>query len=346
MATGETVKVGVIGLGRSGWGIHCRHLQNDPRFELTAVVDPLPERRAEAIETLGVKRAYATPDELFTDPDIELVQISTPSHTHKPLALAALAAGKHVQVEKPFAVSAAEADEMIAAAKAANRLLTCFQSRRADADFVKVQALLAEERIGRVFHIRMGRYSFQRRADWQTLIQLGGGMLYNWGAHLLDQALLLLGGAYDEVFSDLQRTVGAGDAEDHVKVTLKRDRLVIDVEIFSACALPQPEWLILGERGTIAGNTRQLQVKWYEAGALPPLTADPGAAAGRRYGTGEQIPWREETIDLRQAESTSAVLYGHLYRSIREGAPLFVTPESVRTQLALFDACRAGYTPG
>src|SRR5690606_41705997 len=80
------ISIGVVGLGRSGWGIHATFLAQDPKFRLHAVADPMGERRAEAVEKLGVAKGYATPEELFADPDVELVMISTPSHTHKELA--------------------------------------------------------------------------------------------------------------------------------------------------------------------------------------------------------------------------------------------------------------------
>ena len=315
------VKVGVVGLGRSGWGIHSTFLAKAEEFDLVAVADPMPERRDEAVESLGVRRAYASPEELFADDDVELVVVATPSHTHKELAIAALQAGKHVQVEKPFAQSAAEADEMIAAANASGRLLTCFQNRRADADFLEVRRIIESGQLGRVFLIRIGNYNYDRRRDWQTLTHMGGGMLNNWGAHRIDQALLLLGGAYDELFCDLQRTVSAGDAEDHVKVTLKRDDLVVDVEIFSASPMPPgPTWTVVGDRGMLLGGD-PLKVQWVDEGVLEPIQADPGAVPGRRYGTGEKVPWQTEEI-RPVAESPTAVVYRRLYRSIRFGEPL------------------------
>ncbi len=339
------VRAGVIGLGRSGWGIHCAYLSKAPEYELVAVVDPIEERRREAIEKLGVRRAYATPEELFADEEVELVVVATPSHTHKELAIKALEAKKHVQVEKPFALNVAEADEMIAAAQASGRILTCFQNRRADPDFLKVRELIESGILGRVFHIRIGNYQFNRRRDWQTLVSMGGGMLNNWGAHRLDQALILLEGSVEEFFCDLKQTVSAGDAEDHVKVCLKgKSGLVVDVEIFSACPIPQPTWTVIGERGMIQGNNKKLTVQWYEEGALPPIEADPGAVPDRSYER-ENVPWKTEEVEVPPGDHREAI-YKRLYATIRHGEPLFVTPESVRQQLALLDRCRATYVPG
>jgi len=340
------VTIGVVGLGRSGWNIHATYLAKDPKYRLYAVADPLAERRDEAIEKLGVAKAYATPEELFQDEDVELVMISTPSFTHKDLAIAALRAGKHVQVEKPFALNVEEADAMIAVANECNRIVTCFQNRRADPDFLMIRSIIESGKLGRVHLIRMGNYKFERRRDWQTLTSLGGGMLNNWGAHKLDQALILLDGEYSDFFCDLKRTVSAGDAEDHVKVALKgKDGLVIEVEIMSACPMPLDGWVVIGERGMVRGSGSRLTMQWYPEGALPPIEADPGAAKNRSYGTGEEVPWQIEELKVEAGPSQTQVVYERLWRSIRLGEPLFVTPESVRDQLALLDRCRATYTP-
>lgn len=334
------IRVGVIGLGRSGWSNHARFLGRAPDFSLVAVADAVPERRQEAQTAFGCA-PYIDAAGLLADPAVELAVICTPSHTHAALAIAALRAGKHVLVEKPMATSVSEADAMLAAAREAGHLLTVFQNRRLDPDFLAIQELLAAGTLGPVHQIRRGIYGYQRRDDWQTLRELGGGLLNNWGAHIVDQALILLGGPHDALFADLRRTVSAGDAEDHVKVVLRgaSGRPTVDIEITSACALPQPEWLIMGQWGTLSGSATQLDWRYYLPEALPPLVADRGPARGRRYPS-EAIPWLQGHRDLSPL-NTTADFYGRLQASVRHDAPLFVTPESVRAQIALLDAIRA-----
>ncbi len=345
MLVAEPVRVGVAGLGRSGWSNHAQFLSRNPRYALLAVADPLAERRAEAEQTMGCS-AYADPAELMADERLELVVVCTPSHTHAQLAVQALHAGRNVLVEKPMATSLAEAEAMIQAAEAAGRVLTVFQNRRWDPDFLRVKQILDQNVLGPVHLIRMGRYGYQRRHDWQTLRRLGGGLLNNWGAHVLDQALLLLGGSYRELFADLQRTAGAGDAEDHVKVVLRGENgTVVDVEITSGCVYPQPEWLVLGRYGSLMGNTRHLEWKYYDPAAAPTLVVDEGAAPGRSYGAPEQLPWQQASEDIPGINTTSAY-YDRLYATLREGQPVAVTPQSVRDQIAMFDDIRrhSGFT--
>jgi len=336
----EPVRVGIVGLGRSGWSNHFQTLAKQPEYQVVAVADAVPERRAEAERALPCT-AYPDYAGLLRDGRVELCVVCTPSFSHAEIAGAALRAGRHVLVEKPMASSVAEVDALIAAAAAAGRVLTVFQNRRLDADFVRVQQILASGVLGPVHLIRMGRHGYQRRSDWQTVRRLGGGQLGNWGAHVLDQALLLLGGGYRELFADLQHTVSAGDAEDHVKVVLRGgDGLVLDVEITSACAYPQPNWLIMGRFGSLTGSTSRLEWRYYDPAALPALVADEGPAADRAYGRPEEIPWRSETAEVRGGNTTVAY-YERLRATLREGAPLLVTPQSVRRQIALFDDIRA-----
>lgn len=336
----DPIAVGVVGLGRSGWSNHARTLAQHPGYRLVAVADGVAERRAEAEQTLGC-RAHADVAGLVAEPGLELVVVCTPSFTHAEVACTALRAGRHVLVEKPMAGSVPEADRMAAAAREAGRVLTVFQNRRLDADFLKVQEILASGVLGPIHLVRMGRHGYQRRSDWQTLRSMGGGQLGNWGAHILDQALLLLGGEYTEIFADLQHTVSAGDAEDHVKVVLRgRGGMVVDVEITSAYAYPAPDWQIMGRYGSLTGTASHLEWKYYDPAALPELTADSGPAAGRSYGGREDIPWQTRAEDVRTAENTTIAYYNRLRATLREGAPLFVTPESVRRQIALFDDIR------
>lgn len=340
------IRVGIVGLGRSGWNLHAQTLGQHPAYEIAAVADPVPERRAEAEQKYGCA-AYATPDALFTDARVEAVTIATPSHNHAALAIAALQAGKHAVVEKPMAQTTAEMDAMIAAAAAASRaagaprVLTCFQPLRLHAAFMAIQECIASGRLGRIVLIRRAASNFARRADWQTLRKFGGGELSNNGPHFIDQALLLLGDGPVEVFADLQHTIGAGDAEDHVKLCLKNgEGTVADIEISHCDAFAPPEWTVLGTAGGLQGTSSELKVRWIDAAALPPVTASEGPAAGRSYGTPERLDWHEETLRPKQERTPYALFYDRLADTLRAGAPLFVTPESVRRQIEIIERAR------
>lgn len=340
--SGERIAVGIAGLGRSGWNIHADGFdQLADRYRVAAVADPLPERQEEAAARFSAT-TYDDPEKLISDPDLDLVVVATPSATHAPLGVAALRAGKHVVVEKPMAQSGAEIDQLNHAATDARRVVTCFQNNRFEPSFAAVREVIDSGRIGEVSLIRRVAHRYARRADWQTLRELGGGELPNTTSHTLDQLLMLLGDTPIEVFADLRRTVSAGDAEDHVKLILRpQSGPVIDIETSSGVAWPQQSWLVAGAYGGITGTPTELQVRWLDPASLAEITANKGPAAGRMYGTGENVEWREETIQVpAPSQQRTLDYYEHLYATLREGAELFVTPESVRRQIEIIAQAR------
>jgi scyllo-inositol 2-dehydrogenase (NADP+) len=336
------INVGVIGLGRAGWENHVLPLVEHPFFRLAAVADPVPERVAEAVRLTGCT-GYDDYRELLADRQVQVAVIASPTHLHMPMTLDALQAGKHVLVEKPMAASLAEVDAVMEAARRAGQVLTVFQNRRLDPDFLAIRHWIESGRLGRVSLVKIGRHSFNRRSDWQTLRKFGGGLLANWGAHLVDWSLLLSPDAHVR-FADLRRTVSAGDAEDHVKILMKPDGEgpAIDIEIVQDCAFVLPTWVVMGEYGSILGDEKSLTVKWCDPADLSPLTADEGPAVGRSYARNEPA-WTTEEIRLDgygQGHFRSHAWYVHLYESLSEGKPLLVTPESVRRQVAALEEVR------
>lgn len=330
-----------MGLGRSGWNIHAAAFAEHEGFDVVAVADPAVERRDEAKERFGCA-TYADPEELLGDDTVEVAVVATPSHTHVPLAVAALSAGRHVVVEKPMAQSAGEVDTMIAAAERAGRILTCFQNRRFDPDFLLIREIIDSGRLGDLVLVRRAQHRFARRADWQTLRKFGGGELSNTAPHLLDQCLLLMPDGPIELFADLRRTICPGDAEDHVKVTLRGESgPVVDVESSTCVATPQPRWLIAGTAGGISCDDTTATVRWFDPSTLPELEPDEGAVPGRKYGTGETIDWQTEQIEIPKSNRSAALMfYDRFYATVREGTEVYVTPESVRRQIDIIERAR------
>ena len=339
----EVVRVGIAGLGRSGWGIHVASLEALPAaYRVVGVHDPNAERVAEAEARLGC-RGYRDFSSLLRDDAVELVVVAVPSHLHADAAVQALRAGKHVLVEKPFAVDLAEADRMIAAARETGLVLTGSQNYRYMADFLTIRETIASGKLGRVIQVRIAWHWFRRRWDWQTLKAFGGGSLNNDGSHVVDQALLLLGDAQPEVFCRMERTgLSSGDAEDHVKVILRAPGApLIDMEFSNACAYPQDMWLVMGTNGTLVGSHAGLRWKYVDPRLLPARPVSEEPTPDRSYNR-EELPWVEETIDLSKERhiDSNKRLYLDLHATLREHRPLAVTPESIRRQLAVLERCR------
>lgn len=347
------LRVGIAGLGRSGWNIHAKSLAKLPDlYRVSAVMDPEPERCAEARAAHGC-RVHPDFEALAADPDLDVVVVASPNHLHADHAVAALDAGKHVVCEKPFALTVDEADRAIAAAERSGRVLTPFQNRRYEPHFLKVKELIDSGVLGRVVHVRLSWHQFTRRWDWQTLRRFGGGLLNNNGSHLLDHALQLLpDDAEPEVFADLQRVLSLGDTEDHVKIVLTTpdspDQPTIDVELSNASIFPQDRWLVLGTRGGLRGTAERLTWRTVDWEALPERTLETAAATGRTYNH-DPVTWQEHTWDAPPANPAAARVdyagfYGDLYRTIRAGAPLIITPQSVRRLIVTLARC-GDYVP-
>jgi len=336
----EHVRVGIAGLGRSGWAIHAQLLAELPnRYRIVAVLDEDADRLREAVERFGC-RAYADYADLVGDDDVELVVVALPSHLHAGATVQALAAGKAVICEKPMATSLADVDRMIEAAGRSGRLLTVFQNRRYSPDFLKVQEVIASGVLGRIVLIKITQAGFSRRWDWQTLKRFGGGTLNNNGVHYLDQALLLFGKGRPEVFCHLERTLTLGDAEDHVKIILRGENApMIDLEVSSVCAYPPPTWRISGTQGGLVGTARHLEWKAIDPDKLPPRSLDIHPTPDRSYNRDELV-WHEYSWDIGDYTGPGQKgFYLDLYETMRHGKPLAVTPESVRRVMRIVEQC-------
>lgn len=340
----KTLGVGILGLGRSGWGIHANAVAQHDGFDVVAVADPEPDRRDEAVGRFGCT-AYVDPEAVVADDRVDVVVVATPSHAHVSLAISALAHGRHVVVEKPMAQDPDGVDDMITAAQRAGRLLTCYLPRRLDADFLAIRDAVGSGRIGEVLLVRRTIHDFTRRRDWQMLRRFDGGALSNTAPHLLDQVLQFADPDTEfDLLADLRHTVGAGDAEDHALLALRprsgRGPL-LHVEASSAVAIAQPPWFVVGTAGAVSGSAMALTIRWSDPSEWGPLTLDEGPAAGRRYGTQEVLPWREERLDTGSTgRSVSLRFYDNLYEAIRTGAELLVTAASVRRQIELLRRAR------
>jgi predicted dehydrogenase len=198
MADGRQIRTAIIGYGLSGRIFHAPFVAADPRFSLEAISTSDPGRRAHAAQDHPGAEIVESPEKLL-EQGFDLVVLGSPAHVHLEQGLAALASGAAVVVDKPFAASVAEAEQLIEAAATAGRPLIVFQNRRWDGDFLTVRKLLGEQALGRVhrFESTFERWSPELRDRWQdtTTTRQGAGIVFDLGSHLVDQALQLFGPA-------------------------------------------------------------------------------------------------------------------------------------------------------
>lgn len=342
MSKSKPITVGVVGLGRIGWNYHVQEvLVNKPAYKVVACVDALPERRAEAEQLLGCT-TYATAEEFFKKSDAQLAIICTRSADHCRHTLAALKAGMDVVVEKPMAMSVAEADRMIAAARKARRVFTVHQNRRDRDEARFVRQTIETGILGKVFWMRQSAQQFFRRNDWQQLKKFGGGYLNNNGAHALDNMIQMLGAPVADVWGDLKHTVTAGDADDWLKVVLRgKNGVVAELEQSYACAIPQPTWLVAGLHGTMQITKGEATIKYFDPKQVKPITVDSSTPAGRQYGNSDKLPWQEKVVPAKPTDK-GPDFFDNLAKVLasRKIAKLLISPESVREQIRVMDAIR------
>ncbi|MDQ3815621.1 MAG: Gfo/Idh/MocA family oxidoreductase [Armatimonadota bacterium] len=345
----EPIRVGIAGLGRSGWGIHAKTLKGmTDRYQIVAVTDVDPARCEEARAAHNC-RTYQDIAGLTGDEQVELIVVATPNRFHAGHAIQALEAGKHVVCEKPFGFSVGDVDAMIAASQAAGRVLQPFQQRRYEPDFRKVKEICDSGLLGRLTFIRIAWHGFKRRWDWQTSRAFGGGELYNNGPHLIDHAMELFGPSEPQVWCDLRHSLNSGDVEDDVRVILRgADAPTVQIELTATTAFPQERWHVCGTSGGLRGDGKKLVWRWVDWSTMPDRPQDLRPTPDRGYNS-EEVNWQEASwepagqadLGAGAAPASQPVvdLYSDLWRTIREGAPQVITPRSVRRRVAVLQQC-------
>ncbi|MDI6775360.1 MAG: Gfo/Idh/MocA family oxidoreductase [Verrucomicrobiota bacterium] len=341
MAETEKVRVGIAGLGRSGWDIHARFLGPlGDKYGIVAALDSNPARLKEAADKFGC-RTYSAYDALLADKAVELVVVAVPSHLHADYTVQALKAGKHVVCEKPMAGGVKDADRMIAAAKKASKVLTIFQNRRYAQDFLTVRGVIESGVLGRIVHVRIAYHGFSRRWDWQTLEKYGGGSLSNAGPHSLDQALVLFGEKKPRVFCLRDRALTLGDADDHAKVILYGPGSpTIEIEITAACPYRQDTWLIMGTRGGLTGTESSMKWKYFDPETLPKRVFSEAPTPDRSYNSETLLCVEKSWTQMEFRMPGEPEFYLDLYETIRNRRPLQIKPEQVRLQIQVLEQCK------
>lgn len=279
------LQIALIGYGMAGRTFHAPLIQHTDGLHLHSVVS---SRRDELRRSFTDVRVCATPEEVFADPCIDAVVLATPNAQHAPLALQALRAGKHVMVDKPFALDSAQARAMLDAAAANERVVTAFQNRRYDADFLTLRALLGEGVLGAVAecHLHFDRFRPQVRDRWREHDAAGSGLWYDLAPHLLDQALQLFGWP-QAITADLACQRGRGGV-DYVHAVLQYPRLRAIVHAGSLVPGGSPRYVVHGERGSWSKHGQDVQEAQLLAGIAP---GAPGWGLDPRHG---ELAWVDD----------------------------------------------------
>ncbi|MCE8003567.1 oxidoreductase [Billgrantia ethanolica] len=263
----QTFGVGLIGFGTAGRFFHAPLIQATPGLELMAVVSSAPERVHAVLPDVEVLPKAAA---LLSRPDIDLVVIASPNETHFALGKSALAAGKHVVMDKPFTVSLSEARLLKAEADKIERLVSVFHNRRWDSDFRTLQALVKEGDLGRPvsLELRFDRFRPQVAERWREQHKPGSGIWYDLGSHLLDQVRTLFG-MPRAILLDLMAARDGAEVDDDFHALLDYDGLRVTLRASSLVAEPTPQLALHGTRGSFVKYGRDPQENWLREGRTP-----------------------------------------------------------------------------
>lgn len=281
----DNIRIGLIGYGYASKTFHAPLIVGTPGMELAAVSSS-DESKVHA--DWPAMPVVSDPHHLFNDPAIDLIVVPTPNDTHFPLAKAALEAGKHVVVDKPFTVTLSQARELDALAKSRGLLLSVFHNRRWDSDFLTLKNLLADGTLGEVtyFESHFDRFRPQVRNRWREQAGVGSGIWYDLGPHLIDQALNLFGLPVSLTVDLAQLRPGA-QATDyfHAVLAYPQRRVVLHGSLLAAAE--SARYIVHGTRGS------------YVKYGLDPQED--------RLKSGERLPQEDWGYDMRDGVLTQAV---------------------------------------
>lgn len=331
------VSVGLAGYGISGSIFHAPLIQSVEQLRLAAVAT---SRREQVERELPGVRIVSGFRDLCEDPAIELIVVATPTATHFEIAQAALQAGKHVVVDKPFATTVEEADSLIALASARRRVLSVFQNRRWDSDYLTVRKCISEGRLGTIYayEAHFDRFRPRLKGGWREEAGPGSGTLYDLGAHLIDQALQLFG-LPETIMADVFRQREHATADDYFHLILGYG--VRRVILHSSMIVRDP-----GPRFAVHGDL----------GSFLKYGIDPQEDALREGKRPHDPDWGTDPADppgiLTSADGTHGIVatergawqtfYEGIAAAILEGAPVPIRPTEARDGLRIIEAALRG----
>lgn len=240
--------IAIVGFGGMG-SSHCQLIEPVSQISVIGVYDTV-EYRMELGKEAGYK-TYANLDAVLTDDLVDIVLIATPNDVHKEIAIQALQAGKHVICEKPVTITSKDFNDIVKVANEENRVFTVHQNRRWDEDFRTAKDIIDKKKFGELFHLEsrvQGANGIP--GDWRQLKDYGGGMLLDWGVHLLDQLLQITDSQIESVAANLSYILGTEVDDGFTSYITFKDGLTALIEVGTTNYVKLPRWYLKGTEGT------------------------------------------------------------------------------------------------
>jgi predicted dehydrogenase len=334
----RVINTALTSFGMSGQVFHGPCLKVNRTFRINRILERTKNLSAEKYSEARIARSYK---EILSDPDIELVVVNTPDAFHYEMAKAALLAGKHVVVEKPFAQTLEEAKELIRLAKDTKRMLTVYQNRRWDGDFLTVKKLIEDGVLGRLveFESHYDRYrNFIQEGTWKEEAGDKTGVLYNLGPHMIDQALVLFGNPLS-VTAHLQTLRTGGKVTDYYDIRLQYSGFAVLLKCSYLVREPGPRYSVHGTLGSFHKWGIDPQEEALKAGQLP---------VSKGWGTEPESDWgilhsEKDGQSFRQEIETIpgnySIFYEKVYDAIVHQKEPPVKPEEALLTQEILELC-------
>jgi scyllo-inositol 2-dehydrogenase (NADP+) len=329
--------VGIVGYGNAGRRFHRYLIGLEPGLEIRAIVARSEERQAQARQDEPQAAVYDSLEELLADKRVDLAVVATPHSSHAGICAAALGAGRNVVVDKVMCLTVEQADRIIAARDRSGRLFSVFQNRRWDGDYLTVRQVIESGKLGEVFLIQSAIGSFYAPKRWRADRAHEGGILFDWGSHLVDQALQIDSSGVETVFcSSVDRDEPDVRTEAYAQLHLcfRSGRIAL-IERTNTGAIEAPRFRLLGRRGAFQKCGRDPQEQAMFAGDIRSARDPEHLWGALRYrdDAGQIVEQRVPTLP-----GDWPAYYRNILAALRGQAPLAVTAEQCREQVRILEA--------
>jgi len=320
------IDVGLIGFGFAGRTFHAPVISAVDGLRLATILERHGSEAEQAYPTARVVRSL---DELLAITSVQLIVIATSNPSHFELANECLQAGRHVVVDKPFTTTYAEAAELVSIAQKQQRIITVYQNRRWDGDFLTVERLVAENKFGRtvLYESHFDRFRPQVRDVWRERAEPGSGLLFDLGPHLIDQTLLLFG-TPNAITADVRIERDGAQVDDAFDMVFYYPKMRALLRAGVLVSTPTPRFAIQGTQGGYLKYGLDPQEDALKRGETP-SSEFWGCEAPERWGT---LLEAQGDSFVKEQLPTLPGDYRHYYSNVRDAilgkAPLAVTPES------------------
>ncbi len=336
------IVVGIASFGMSSKVFHMPLLMHHKNFRVSRIVERSKSEAQTLYSDVLVSKSI---DDLLKDDEIELIVVNTPDHAHFEYAKKCLEAGKHIIVEKPFTQTVGQGEELIKLAKRKGRILTVFQNRRWDGDFLTVRRIIEEQILGRLvdYEAHFDRYkSYVQKESWKEQSKAGSGTLFNLGSHMIDQALVLFG-MPEAVTGHLKVMRSGGEVDDWYDIRLHYSQVNVNLKASLLVKEPVPRYILHGTHGSF--------LKW---------GIDPQEEALKQGKNPNDLQWGKEAeewwgilhtekdgVSQRCKYETLAgkysAFYDNIYDCLIDGKILAVKLEEALNVIQIIDAVKESY---